>query len=139
MRYFLPGDAHRTDPTVGPVTPVRRAPPGGGWAAGGPTGAAGPAPAGLIVRTVPMPGREAPAYLARWELGPPPGRCLAVGAPIEARERIGGGRSGRVQRLAVAVAGAEAIAVHWSAPQPVGEQGEETWRRIIAELEARAG
>lgn len=137
MRYFLPGDAHRADPTVGPVAPVRRAPAGGGWITGGSAGAAGPAPAGLIVRTIPMPAGHAPAYLARWELGPPPGRTLAVGALVEARERIGGGRPRRVQRLAVAVAGREAVAVHWSSPQPVGEHGEEIWLRIISELEER--
>lgn len=138
MRYHLPGDAHRSDPTVGRVAPVRRAPPAGARTASGSADAGGSGPAELIVRTVPMAAAGAPAYLARWEAGPPPGRPLAVEGRVEARERLGGGHPRRVQRLAVAVAGRDAIAVHWSSPQPVAERHEQTWRRIVAELAERA-
>src|SRR5690606_8795824 len=90
---------------------------------------------GRIVRTVPMPAGRAPGYLARWAAGPPPARPIEAGG-LAARERrrpdaLVPGVT-RLQRLAIAVRGDEAVAVHWSAPEPVTAADERAWRRALA-------
>jgi hypothetical protein len=98
--------------------------------------------AGRIVRTVVMPAAEAGPYLVRWGEGHPPAHEIAAG-PRTALERgrpdraLPGGR--RRQRLLVVVHGAEATAVHWSAPEPVRPDDERAWERAIARVAAVPG
>jgi len=131
MRYFLP--ASGDDPAVGGVVPVRAA-----------AGAAGDHEAdalhpgdGRIVRTVRLPARDAAGYLARWAAAPPAAHPLEAGG-LTARERLrpDAVRPGalRRQRIAVATRGDEALAVHWSAPEPVSEADERAWRRALERL-----
>jgi hypothetical protein len=133
MRYFVPQPDE--GPALGGVTPVRAS---AGPAAEQP--AEPPRPGdGRIVRTVRMPAAEAPGYLARWASAPPPAHALeADGADARERWRPDAIHPGAVrrQRLAVATLGDEALAVHWSAPEPVTEADERAWRRALGRLGA---
>jgi hypothetical protein len=131
MRYFLPQPDEA--PGLGGVVPVRPAAAPAAERDDGP-----PRPGeGRIVRTVPMPAGDAAAYLARWAAGPPPAHPLeAGGATARERNRPDAVLPGAVrrQRLAVVARGDEAVAVHWSAPEPVTEADERAWRRALERL-----
>lgn len=131
MRYFLPQPDEA--PGLRGVVPVRPAPGPSAEREDGP-----PRPGeGRIVRTVRMPAGDAAAYLARWAAGPPPAHPLeADGVAARERSRPDAVLAGAVrrQRLAVASRGDEAVAVHWSAPEPVSEADERAWRRALERL-----
>jgi hypothetical protein len=133
MRYFLP-QPHEA-PGVGGVVPVRAAAGPGAEREG-----EAPRPGeGRILRTVPMPAADAGAYLARWAAAPPPAHRLeAGGVPARERTRPDSIHPGAVrrQRLAVATRGDRAVAVHWSAPEPVTEADERAWGRALERLAA---
>lgn len=124
-------------PAIGGVAPVRR--PAGPVAE---HHAEPPRPGdGRIVRTVRMPAADAAGYVARWAAGPPPAHALeAPGATARERSRPDSVHPGgiRRQRLAVATLGDEALAVHWSALEPVTQADERAWARALERLEPAA-
>ncbi len=102
----------------------------------------GPAPPERLVRVVRMHVDEAAGHLVRWEGERPGVRPVAAPEGIVARERSRPDRERpggtRRQRLALRVAGGEAIALHWSAPEPVSRADEDAWARALDRLTAEA-
>lgn len=138
MRYFLPPADEPTPRTIRGVAPVGATP-----RAGPHPEPDLPAPAeGRLVRTVRMPVAEAAAYLARWQSEPGPASApLAAPPGVTAHERwrpdrvVPGLR--RIQRLAIAATGAEATALHWSAPGSLHPGDHTAWESALARLGPR--
>ncbi|MGD9573489.1 MAG: hypothetical protein AB7V62_16540 [Thermoleophilia bacterium] len=137
MTYYLPPpeDEGRARGVPG-IAPVGAPHGAAGWAGPG----EGPAPPERLVRVTRMPAAEAAGHLARW-VGERPGvRPLAAPEGVVARERSRADRDRpggtRRQRLALRVAGGEAVALHWSAPEPVGQADEDAWTRALDRLTA---
>lgn len=135
MRYHLPVPGGPPTRPVGGVAPV-----GAPGRAGAHEPAPGPAPGeGRLVRTVRMPAGEAAGHMRRWALSGGPAHPIDAGG-LMARERRRADRAVpgalRRQRLAIAVHGDEAVAVHWSAPEPVTDEDERAWARALGRLAA---
>lgn len=96
---------------------------------------------GRLMRTVTLRAGEAAGYLRRWEAERP--RALALDAPagVAVRERSRPDRvvpgAWRRQRLAVREGPDGAVALHWSAPEPVTFADEAAWTRGLGRLTAR--
>ena len=138
MRYHLPAPDEEPRPrAVGRVarlgTPVGH----GAHDAGVP-----PAPDGRLVRTVTLAPAAAGAYVRRWEDERTGARALPAPDGVVARERSRPDRTVpgavRRQRLAVRAGPGGAVAVHWSAPEPVAPDDEAAWRRALERLTGTA-
>lgn len=138
MRYHLPGPEHEQPRSVAGIARV--------GAATGPTGhepEPAAAPGGVLVRTVTLGPGESAAHLRRWVSGSPDAHALPAPDGVIARERSRPDRSvpgaTRRQRLAVREGAGGAVAVHWSAPEPVEPVADASWRRVLARLGGDAG
>lgn len=134
MRYQLPApdDEYRPRSVAG-IAPVGAS---AGVAAQEPERAA--PVEGRLVRTVTLAPAEAGTYLRRWESERPGAHALAAPDGVRARERSRPDRTvpgtTRRQRLAVRGGTGGAVAVHWSAPEPVAPDDEAAWRRALDRL-----
>lgn len=138
MRYHLPAPDEEPRPrSVGGIAPVGATPGSGSREPEAPGG-----PDGRLVRTVTLNPAEAGPYLRRWESEVPGTRALAVPDGVLARERSRPDRAVpgvlRRQRLAVRAGAGGAVAVHWSAPEPVLPDDEAAWRRALERLTGTA-
>lgn len=135
MRYYLPMPGGPPTRPVGGVAPVGAPGPPGPRE---PDAGAG-AGEGRLVRTVRMPAGEGPGYIRRWAGSGGPAHPIDAGG-LTARERRRADRTVpgavRRQRLAIAVHGDEAVAVHWSALEPVSDEDERAWARALRRLAA---
>ena len=95
---------------------------------------------GRLVRVRRIAAAAAPAYLEAWASAG--GSPLPAPEGVSAAERrrgasgVGGAPAWRLQRLAIASFGAEAVAVHWSAPEPVQADDQRAWDRLLSRLAA---
>lgn len=138
MRYYLPPPEEPFPRTIGGVSRIGANP----RLDAHPEQDHGGAAEGRLIRTVELGAAAAHEHLRLWEAE---GAAHEIPAPVgvTARERSRPDRvhtgAIRRQRLAMAWHGEEAIAAHWSVPEPPVAADERAWDRVLARIAARDG